>query len=819
MISLQTMSGNGQEKQPEEDFPTRVEEHPKLGRFQVQKLLGQGGFAQVYLAYDPLLERQVAIKVPHADFKQIDLLRREARMAAKLKHPAIVQIYEISPDSSTDPTSRDSPVYLVMQYIEGTSLAKRLEVEKVSRDEAVDLLLDVADAVGYAHGAGVLHRDLKPHNILLDANNHPYVADFGLAVRQETLAHHVGEAWGTPAYMAPEQADGLSLTPASDIWSLGVILYEMLVQQRPFGSHPLEVLRRLGKEDPVRPTELDSTVPQDLERICLRCLSRNPADRYKSMHDLIADLRKWKTHRAAGPSEADLHHAERYYKQAFSDIDAGDLARATDRLQNVVQLNPDFANAYYLLGLCHLMSDQQVQSALVALERATELNRDNGAAHFLLANVYYELKIFHLAALHADQALATKPTDHTYRDFQKKVRQKASAVPSAEALKTPEIDYELEPARRRQLSEVAESVFHLEKTRQLTLRHWAELHYPWRAIRHFPLTGSLFIAAGLYAACVTIQLLDWEARRVVQFGVAYVIIWMGLYLPFVIARMLESTYVRLLPVVNMPEDAFRRFFIRQVGHILGNTCTTKETGREAARLSWQHNRAQLLIALGALPPLLLLQYICANEPPWPITLPKVALYFSATLEIYVLMWIFPLAVSSLLFIPRFSNIPLRYFLDMPDALSLSSVGKFYIRLSWLACLGYFFFLLEHYVFRTYQTVVFVSDAYVVVGICWAVAIVLISQHQLHRLLKNLKTRKMVEYSYHLEDAFERVMKNPNDKAFEQLRAHQQFSNSLRRLSTRALTRADIVHFLLIVALLLGITLGYAYLVFHQVWWV
>jgi tetratricopeptide (TPR) repeat protein len=728
-----------------------------------------------------------------------------------------VQIYEICSNPAANDASGDPPVYLVMQYIEGTSLSRKLEAEKLSRDQAVDLLLDIAEAIAYAHGEGVLHRDLKPHNILLDVNGRPYVTDFGLAVRQETLAHHVGEGCGTPAYMSPEQASGKTLTTATDIWSLGVMMYELLVQQRPFGSHPVEVFSRLAKEDPVRPTDLDSTVPQDLERICLRCMARNPADRYPSVRDLIDDLRKWKTHRAVGPNEVDVQRAERYYKQALSSIEAGDYSLAVERLQSVVQLNPDSASAYYQLGLSYLMSHQQLRLALEVLKRATELNRDNDAANYVLANVYFELNAFQLAAVHADQALAIKPADQAYRDYQKKVRHKAATAPASESAKTVELNYEIEPARRRQLADLADAVFHLEKTRQLKLRHWVELHQPWRAIAASPLQGSLLIAAGLYAACLASYLLAWDDRRALQFAVVYLLIWLFLYLPFVIARMLERTYVRLLPVVNMPEDAFRRFFIRQAAHILGNTCTFEEPEGSAVRFSWQHNRTQLLIALAAIPPVLFLQYICANEPPWPITLPKLALYFTGVLQVYVCAWIFPLAVSCIFFIPRFSNIPVRYFLGMPPALSLGSVGTFYIRVSWLACCGYFLFMLQHYVFMTYETAPLVSVAYSVVGISWMFSVVLLTQYQLYRLLQRLKARKIFEYSYHVEDAFERVMKNPNDKAFEQLRAHQQFMSSLQRLSTCGLTRADLVHFLLITAVLLGITLGYAYLVVNKLW--
>jgi serine/threonine protein kinase len=806
-----TPMGGNHPGQPNADRQT-------IGRFRVEALLGEGGFARVYLAYDPALDRQVAIKVPRRSFQRSDALRREAQVAAKLKHPGIVQIYEIGPGAPPGAQAGDDAVYVVMQYIEGTSLAKRLEAERVSLDDAVDLLLDVAEALAFAHDQGVLHRDLKPHNILLDVNGRPYVADFGLAIHQETLDHHVGEAYGTPAYMSPEQATGRSLTPASDLWSLGVVLYELLVAERPFGSYPSEVLRRVGKEDPVPPRQLDSAVPPALEQICLRCLARNPAERYQSARELIADLRKWKTHRAVGPSEGELRKAEQYYKQAFSSMDSGDLATAIDRLQDVVRLNPDSASAYHLLGLAYLMTDQDVQHAVPALRKAAELNRENDAACFVLANVYYEAKALPLAASFADQALATKPANQTYRAFQKKVRDSLGSASSRETAASQDLKFDLEPARRRQLSDVAEAVFRQGKTRQLALAHWTEVLYPWRLIRERPLLGAVGTALGLYGVVAVLQCVTGDLARLGPLAICWVLIGIGLYGPFRVAQMLEQTYVRLLPAVNMPEDAFRRFFVRQSVFILGGTCGLDATAHRAGwRLCWQYSRPHLLIAAAFVPPLLVLQYLCANESLLPITVGRLVLLGTGIMQVYALAWIFPLAVLSVFFLPRFYNVPVRYFLGMPVELSLGSVGNFYIRLSWLASLGYLFFLLQHYVFRTYHTVPLASVLYIILGLSWIVFIVLVTQYQLHQLLTRLKARKILEYSYHVESAFERVMKKPTQEAFAELATHQQFLKALHKLSACGLTRQDLASFLLILGFLMGVTSVYGYLVLHDLW--
>src|SRR5262249_19308115 len=151
----------------------------------------------------------------------------------------------------------------------------------------------------------------------------------------------------------------------------------------------------------------------------------------------------------------------------------------------------------------------------------------------------------------------------------------------------------------------------------------------------------------------------------------------------------------LLPAVNMPEDTVRRFFIRQSAYILGGTCAMNGSEQGGGfNLSWQYNRPHLLIAALAFPPLLVLQLLCANESFWPITGARLGLFTAGFLEVYAIAWVTPLAVLAAFFLPRFYNVPVRYFLGMPAELSLGSVGSFYVRLSWLACIGYLVFLIQ-----------------------------------------------------------------------------------------------------------------------------
>ena len=187
----------------------------------------------VYLAHDEELDKPVAIKVPHRHlFRSEEDLQRfldEARTAAKLKHPSIVPVHYFGRES-------DGTCYIVMEYIDGPSLAERLQSGPLPPSEAADILATVADAVAHIHRRGFVHRDLKPRNILLDAEGRPHVADFGLALHESAQRQLAGDSSGTLAYMPPEQVEGKAqwLDGRADLWALGVIFYEMLTGRRPF---------------------------------------------------------------------------------------------------------------------------------------------------------------------------------------------------------------------------------------------------------------------------------------------------------------------------------------------------------------------------------------------------------------------------------------------------------------------------------------------------------------------------------------------------------------------------------------------------------
>jgi WD40 repeat protein/serine/threonine protein kinase len=287
----------------------------RLGRYHLIRLLGSGGCGLVYLAWDPHLRREVAVKVPRPEMLLTPAARarlvREAQTAAGLDHPHLVPIYEVG--------EAGPAVYLVSAYCPGPTLEEWLNAHPtpVPVQSAAELLACLADVVQYMHTRGVLHRDLKPANILLSAERGargaereelrtprsafraPKLTDFGLAkdLQRQTQLTRTGTVVGTPAYMAPEQAEGrlADIGPAADVYALGVILYRVLTGRVPFlGANEMDTMRRVVAEEPLEPRRLRPDVPPGLQTICLQCLRKEPGQRYAGAGELAEDLRRFR---------------------------------------------------------------------------------------------------------------------------------------------------------------------------------------------------------------------------------------------------------------------------------------------------------------------------------------------------------------------------------------------------------------------------------------------------------------------------------------------------------------------------------------------
>ena len=279
------------QENPIQKYEGSPAKHPeRIGRYRIEKVLGEGGFGLVYLAQDEQLNRPVAVKVPHAKLisksEDAEAYLAEARTVANLDHPGIVPVHDVG-------STEDCPCYIVSKYIQGTDLATKVKQHRLQYREAAELVATVADALHYAHKQGLVHRDVKPGNILISNDGKPYVVDFGLALLEENIGKGPKYA-GTPAYMSPEQArgEGHRVDGRSDIFSLGVVFYELLVGRPPFRAESqAELMEQVTSFEARPPRQYDDSIPKELDRICLKALSKRASERYSTGKDMADDLR------------------------------------------------------------------------------------------------------------------------------------------------------------------------------------------------------------------------------------------------------------------------------------------------------------------------------------------------------------------------------------------------------------------------------------------------------------------------------------------------------------------------------------------------
>jgi serine/threonine-protein kinase len=276
------------------------------GRYQIRRRIARGGMAEVFLAHDRMLDRPVALKVLFQELSTdpnfVERFRREAQAAANLSHPNIVSIYDWGEENGT--------YFIVMELIDGRPLSTLLKNEgTLLADRAADIGAAVASALAFAHKNGVVHRDVKPGNVLIDSTGNVKVADFGIARAKDNVDDNLtqtGAVMGTATYFSPEQAQGWGVDARSDIYSLGIVLYEMVCGKPPFtGSNPVAVATKHVSDQPPQPRSINPNLSAAFESIILTCLAKDPDDRYASADDLRADLMRFRQGRTVAAGNFD----------------------------------------------------------------------------------------------------------------------------------------------------------------------------------------------------------------------------------------------------------------------------------------------------------------------------------------------------------------------------------------------------------------------------------------------------------------------------------------------------------------------------------
>ncbi|MBI4833289.1 MAG: tetratricopeptide repeat protein [Planctomycetes bacterium] len=424
------------QEQPEQNIRS-------FGKYIIEKKLGEGGMGLVYLARDPDLNRKVALKIMTSKGKDYEeRFLREARATAKLKHPNIIQVYEVG--------TVDKYHYFTMEYIDGTSLEEMIAENNIPQPRRVaEIMAEVVSALEYAHRQGIIHRDIKPGNILLDKSGRPFLTDFGLAKELSGFERSLtisGTVVGTPDYMSPEQATGLKgqVDIRSDIFSMGAMFYHVLTGQAPFtGKELYKILDSIVHKDPLAPSTFVHNLSRDLETICLKCLSKDPKQRYQTAEALKEDLtrflegrnilsrpvgplgkliRKIKKNKAlsaaigaaiilalvSGMIVFDYRSGENKRTRAKLILDKirmskSSLEEALNAVDEALEIDPSFGEVWEVKGLLYV-DKRQYEKAFDAYTKALELNPKLVFSYYKRGVISWEIR---------------KKPDEALADFQK----------------------------------------------------------------------------------------------------------------------------------------------------------------------------------------------------------------------------------------------------------------------------------------------------------------------------------------------------------------------------------------------------------------
>jgi tetratricopeptide (TPR) repeat protein/predicted Ser/Thr protein kinase len=412
----------------------------KIGKYTILGILGKGGMGIVYKALDPDIEREVAIKTIRFDTlidgtekdEMMTRFIREAKAAGRLSHPNIITIYDVCREKDV--------TYIVMQFVEGQSLQGLIDSGKTfSPQEIIELIKPLCGCLDYAHANGIVHRDIKPGNILIDKSSKPFLADFGVARIETSTLTQSGTTVGTLSYMSPEQVKGQTVDSRSDIFALGVILYELLAGKKPFAGDNLStIVYKIVNEEPERITDVNKDLPRGYEIVIRKALAKNPEDRYQNCREIMSDLEN-----AIHVTEATLVY----------DVDRGRAAAAGGRKKRWLALAAAVLGVVVVAAGMYLVLSPRPKKPSPLLtdlkdEQKAEISpvtRSAGPAAGLIGvpdeslsqlKQSFESQNFEQAVKLAEDILSRNPADLAAQDYLKKAKRELVAVQIAPILRS-----------------------------------------------------------------------------------------------------------------------------------------------------------------------------------------------------------------------------------------------------------------------------------------------------------------------------------------------------------------------------------------------
>lgn len=512
-----------------------------------------------------------------------------------------------------------------------------------------------------------------------------------------------------------------------------------------------------------------------------------------------------------GPSREARQRAAELVSVAQSILKSGLPSEAISALREALALNPDSEKAHLALGIAQLAGKEEPDHALQTLMRATKLNPDFAQAHYAVGHVARFLRRDDVAHESFARARSLDPSDRRFH------------VALADARPTSEADMGRDAdeggQQDSQLAALVAELLREDTSRLPPLRWWIVALPPWSWVAQSPFVSSITLVAAFLLIVLLVNADRLSPLRIGWFVNVSSLQLLGLLSPFLFARFAGQLFSQLRPVVNLPEDTFRRWYLAEILPFAGSFHILGRDGRYGVRQLFATDRTLLLLFAGGLLLFLPFQAACAmGMDPFVFSTAGIVTYAFYFFEVFALAWIPAFVIRALGFIPGFYHLPIRHFVDMPSSVSLRPLGTFYLKIASLGTLAFVLFTTQHYLFRTHETVPVASVGFIVVVYSFFFAVMFASQGVIMLTMTRLRERRLIEYSHHLERAFDESLKNPSERSFENLQRHRDYMRALRHgLSISGFTPQTLTWFAALAVLQMVVLGAYFALVSRGVW--